>query len=302
MRLLILALLLAVSGCATNSLIANPDGTSTSTAGYGQLAGGWDRARNEATSQAVAYCNTRNEVFVFLNEQRDGTPGFTPLKSAITFRCGANVGLLIKDASLVCEKEVKAAGLSLISDKVELTRNAEATVPFEIASNRGFPTEPERQQIAKWASLRDTCSKRYEDILKANPPTGNQLQITNANKDRSFILLLTSKVSELIVALYQGRISYGEFSQKRAEISRDIVAAQRDFQSANLMADRDLQIKNQQLAEQRMANSIAAWGSYMQSVNARPVVSPNPVTNSNVRLQTNCMSQRIGNMVSTNCN
>jgi len=44
-------------------------------------------------------------------------------------------------------------------------------------------------------------------------------------------------VSELIVAVYQAKLTYGEFAQKRYEIARDTPAAERQYREAVLIAD-----------------------------------------------------------------
>jgi hypothetical protein len=63
------------------------------------------------------------------------------------------------------------------------------------------------------------------------------LQATFIEQDAAFGDEITGKVSALIVALYQRKLTYGEFAQKRYEFSRDGAAAEREFRQAALIAD-----------------------------------------------------------------
>jgi hypothetical protein len=119
-------------------------------------------------------------------------------------------------------------------------------------------------------------------------------------QERSFAEASAGRVSELIVTLYQAKLTYGEFAQKRYEITRDATAAERQFREASLIADQQRQAQTQQLAQQQFQNNLMAWTAYVQSVNAR---QPQTVRlEGSVGIKTNCTSQQLGNVVSTNCN
>jgi len=297
-------------GCAGVKVTENNDSTKTAISNEGtSLNGGWNTASASATNKAREICNASGQIAVFLNESREGAVGWTRLSSAVTFKCVENVYKLVDEAYQRYKTRVNQnTDLEPIAKKIELTRQTESPVPFEISSNNNYPTPDEAKVIAKWASIRDEYLKEEQSIFTANQPTGNSLQQANETKLRSFRFEINARSSELIVALHQGKLTYGEFAQKRYEISNQLLSASRTFYSALLEKDRDIQIKQQSVAEQQAANNLAAWGAYMQSVNSRPVQIASPVqqiqiTNpSSVRLQTNCTSQRIGGMVSTNCN
>jgi hypothetical protein len=297
-------------GCAGVKVTENSDSTKTVTSNEGtSLNGGWNTAALSAANKAKEICNSSGQIAVFLNESREGAVGWTRLSSAITFKCAANVNQLIQEAGQRYESRVKTATeLEPISKNIELNRKPETAVPFEIASNTSYPTSEEAKVIAKWALIRDEYLKEVQSINSDNPPTGSAIQQANEAKLRSFNYELQAKINELIVTLYQGKLTYGEFAQKRYEISTQLVAASRSFYTALLEKDRDMQIKQQSIAEQQAAKNLAAWGAYMQTVNSRPVqIAPLPqpiqiINPSPVRLQTNCTSQRIGGTVTTNCN
>lgn len=49
--------------------------------------GGWDKAQEDALVRGRQYCAAKGRQFEFIEEQRSGTAGLTPLKSTITFNC-----------------------------------------------------------------------------------------------------------------------------------------------------------------------------------------------------------------------
>jgi len=107
----------------------------------------------------------------------------------------------------------------------------DAATPFEIASNDSFATDDERKAIGTWATLRESCNARFDDLYK---PAGNTapLQAVNFQQMDSFRREALGRESALLVSLYQQKLTFGEFAQKRYEIFRDAVAAQRQFRQS----------------------------------------------------------------------
>ena len=203
-----------------------------------------------------------------------------------------------KNAKAQCAADIQSRDLDPIRHKVELTRDSpEAPPPFEIASNDTFPTEAERPAIAGWATIRDECIRRTNAVSNI-PPSANPMQVTFLQQVRAFGNEDGGRVSELIVALYQQKLTYGEFAQKRYEISRDAVAAERQFRQSVMVADQQRQMQAQQLAQQQFHNNLMAWSVYMQSVSAR---QPQTVHLEGMRRDTHCTSFRTGNIVNTDC-
>ena len=199
-----------------------------------------------------------------------------------------------------CHDDFQTPELDPIRRKVELHRDSsDAAPPFEIAANDTFPTEAERAVIAKWATLCEGCIKRYDAVTRI-PSSATPLQVVFLQKVRAFNKEAIARVSDLMVSLYQQKLTYGEFAKKRYEITRDATAAERQFRESTLIADHERQTQAQLVAQQQFQNNMAAWSNYMQSVSAR---QPQTVhLNGSVRMETNCTSQRLGNVVSTNCN
>jgi hypothetical protein len=173
--------------------------------------------------------------------------------------------------------------LDPIRSKVELFRSdAEAPPPFAMASNSTYPSAAERVAIQRWATIRDACIQRRRATLTL-PPSATPMQATFIQQDRSFAYQVEGSVSELVVALYQGKLTYGEFAEKRYEIGRDEAAAERQFRAAAQSADEQRQLQ----ARQQFENSLATWATVIQAINARQ-----PHT---------CTSFGAGAVVTTNC-
>ena len=109
-----------------------------------------------------------------------------------------------------------------------------------------------------------------------------------------------ARVGQLIVALYQQKLTFGEFAQKRYEITREAASAEQEFRRSTQLADQQRQMQAQQLAQQQFQNNLIAWSAYMQSVSARQAQTVH--LDGSIRAPTHCISQQVGNTVSTNCN
>jgi len=299
-KLLILMLVfLILSGCASDSIKKQAgNDTYTSSVAYFAMNGGWNKATPEAVQKAMDYCSLQSRVYQFINENRSGVIGFTPLQSTITFVCREDINALLKTSGTEYKIDLeKNKDLDLIRNKIELFRDSDSAPPFEIATNNNFPNSSEKEVIAKWAKIREIKVKKDDDIIKRySIPPANASQSLYIEQINAFNKEVNGKISELIAALYQAKLTYGEFAQKRYEISSAMDKARREYKAAMLIQDRELQTKNAQLALQQQQNNLIAWSSYMQSVNSRQ-----PET---IRMQTpiQCNSTKIGNSVQTNCN
>lgn len=82
---------LLLGGCGTADVVQASATTYSVSAQYGSLNGSWDRSRGEAIAKATQFCEAKGQQVALLNEQRSGTPGWTPQNSTITFACAENV-------------------------------------------------------------------------------------------------------------------------------------------------------------------------------------------------------------------
>jgi hypothetical protein len=245
------------------------ESTYSVSAQHGSLDGSWARARQDAVAQAQEFCTAKGRSYELIKEERSGVYGFSPQRSTITFTCGSNTAALVQAANLECKEQLQTPDLDSIRTKVELFRESwESPVPFAVATIDAFPTDAERTAIAKWATLRDDCIKRSNAAFSM-PPSATPLQVTEIQQDRSFGQTSSARVGDLIVLLYQQKLTYGEFARKRYEITRDAAEAERQYRQAMQFADQQQRMQAQQLAQQQFQNSLAAWATYMQAVNTR---------------------------------
>jgi hypothetical protein len=265
-----LTALAVASGChGTSEVTATGPSTFVVSAQYGAASGSWGRASQDAAAKAKEYCAARKQTFAFISEQRSGVFGFSPQRSTIAFSCGPDVIASIQLANSECKEQLQIPELDVIRAKVELYRDSwETPVPFAIATIDTFPTQQERIAIAKWATLREGCVNRQAAALSM-PPSATPLQVTEIQQDRSFGQTAAAKVGDLIVALYQQKLTYGEFAKERYEITRDAAEAERQYRQSTQVADQQQRMQAQQIAQQQFANRLAAWSTYMQAVNAR---------------------------------
>lgn len=208
-----------------------------------------------------------------------------------------NIANQFKASTEQCKATMAAASeLDPIRRKVELVKESpEAAPAFETAANDEFPRAAEKPAIAKWATFREECVKR-SDAISAIPPDANALTANYIRQDRAFMTELSARVADLIVSLYQQKITYGEFAKKRYEIGKAAMAAQREFRQSSLIDDQQRKMQAQQSAQQQFQNNLTAWSNYMQSVNARQ-----PQT---VRMNTNIHCSTInggGGFSTTDC-
>lgn len=191
-----------------------------------------------------------------------------------------------------CEANYRSPELDPIRNKVEfLRRNNEAPPPFEMAADESFASDVERKAIAQWAKLREACIA-HEEAAQPLPPGLSPLQVTYYENTRAFSREAGAKVSELVVFLYQQKLTYGKFAKKRYEITRDLASAERRFRESTLISDMGRQTEAHRLAQQEFRNNLAAWTAYNQAVSVRQPQS----------VRVNCTSRRYGNTVTTNCN
>jgi len=179
-----------------------------------------------------------------------------------------------------CKSEMLAANdLDPIRSKVELYKQlSDGPPPFEIASNDAFPTDKERPLIVKWATIRDSCIKRQEAWLVV-PTSANAQLVAVFQQEVSIFKEATANIGELIVSLYQQKLTYGEFAQRRYWISGEASAAELAYRQSVL--DRDEQRRRQ--AQQQFAATLTAWGNYIQAVEARQ--PQNVYLNGRIRVQ-----------------
>ena len=179
-------------------------------------------------------------------------------------------------AARQCGEGLRAApAYALIRDKVELVRAPGGAVPADIAGSDGYPTASERDAIAAWALARQRCQHLTRETQTVLPFTGHDValywsQVWDIDRGAA------ASVDALVVSLYEGKLTYGEFARKRDEIGRDSRQIKVQLYNDALQADeaRDERAREEALAAARTAYEarMTLWTAYIQAVNARPIV------------------------------
>jgi hypothetical protein len=169
-----------------------------------------------------------------------------------------------------CKASLATPELDPIRHKVEFNREpGDEPLPFEIATNDNFPTSDERPVIAKWATLRDECIRRMDE-LQYIPSGANELQTAILKQLRSFGHQITGDVTELIIGLYQQKLTYGEFGRKIYEMGKARGAFTLAIQQAAAGSNNtQRQLEDLQAAQQQFTDTIDAFSKYVRAVKAR---------------------------------
>lgn len=169
-----------------------------------------------------------------------------------------------------CKASLTTPELDPIRHKVQLYREpGDEPLPFEIATNDTFPTSDDRPVIAKWASLRDECIRRFEEVPSV-PEGANQTQTAIIKTVRSFAEQAAGDITELIICLYQQKLTYVEFGRKNQEIGKalgafDLAITQAGAGGGNTQH----QLEDLQAAQQQFTDTLDAFGKYVHTVSAR---------------------------------
>lgn len=171
-----------------------------------------------------------------------------------------------KKAQEECKASFATPELDPIRHKVQLYREpGDDPVPFEIATNNNFPSAEDRPVIAKWASLRDECVRHYED-LPAAPAGANDTQATVVRTIRSFTKQMAGETTELMICLYQQKLTYAEFGRKIYEMSKSMGAFSTTLSQAGTGG---ANLQDVQAAQQQLTDTMDAFSKYVQKVSAR---------------------------------
>lgn len=176
----------------------------------------------------------------------------------------------IKASKEECKASMATSDLDPIRHKVELTREpGDDPLPFEILTNDSFPTAEDRPVIAKWATLRDECIRRMA-ALQYIPASASEVQIAMLKQLRSFAQQVTGDETELIIALYQQKVTYAEFGRKRYEVGKAAGAFTLAIQQAGAGSNNtQRQLQDLQAAQQQFTDTIDAFSKYVRAVQAR---------------------------------
>lgn len=236
-------------------------------------------------------------TFRWQTQNRDGKQHAVALVNQIILQAGKQVAVKIdKDASNYKPTSEQAgkcynrltdsAELKPIADKVGLSGVRDQS--FAMLANEALASEEEKKIIMRWGAMRDACqkgTKLYFTFWPNNPLVPIDQGINDAG-------------NQLILGLYRGALTYGQFAKLRADLfnqyqdtRRKVIAEmQAKDAEANERARRaSLEAARLMLEQQRVINE-----TYKPPVLTAPLIVP--------QTQTNCITTKIGNTLQTNCN
>jgi hypothetical protein len=237
------AALLAIAGCAhvADAL------TNTGAALRRHSEGGNDQSSGGATSTGAA----------------QGSSGATQAQFDAVYAA-------LKASLAECKASMETTELDPIRHKVELYHEpGDQPLPFEIATNDNFPSNEDRPAIAKWASLRDECIRRV-DAVQMVPQGANAVQTAVVTQLRAFANQTAGYVTELMISLYQQKLTYAEFGRKVNELGKAQGAFNLAMQQANAGSNNaQQQLQDLQASQQQFTDTLDAFAKYVQTVGAR---------------------------------
>jgi hypothetical protein len=154
-----------------------------------------------------------------------------------------------------CNAHMATPELDPIRTKVLLTSPPVGT-PVSILSNHDLPSPAEQTAIEKWSELRDQCEAEFRVFVhsaRALPRrTAFERQQIGLIYDEGLTL-----IRELVLALYERRLDYGEFAARRAAASIEIQRAEQQTREAIMIADPQRRLAHLDMIFQRLRNSLA---------------------------------------------
>jgi chorismate mutase len=155
-----------------------------------------------------------------------------------------------------------------IRGKIQLTQSASESPGSEFLSNRSFPSENERPVIAMWAKARDQCAEHL--IASFTPPPHSDFGLRGLIATQAGVIRDEgARIDSLITALYEQRMTYGEFAAQRYDTQSQAEHALREIMQAAAESDTTSAVSRAMAEQQKFANTFSAFSAYMDSVNAR---------------------------------
>lgn len=178
-----------------------------------------------------------------------------------------NNDALAADGLAYCTSLMASSEIDIIRSKVDMFHILadKSPVPFSILSNENYPTEIEAVAIGKWADLRDKCNTRaaQADTKVQFPPSVARNSVETL---QSFGTRATHQLNLLVLALYQGRITYGQFAAQQTEVRNTLIDTKLEYIKAMKEQDYNKRMQESALAEQQFQNRQQAWGTFLQGV------------------------------------
>jgi hypothetical protein len=300
MNVLLIVLLALFSGCSTKSdIVKQNDGTYIARAtDYKGIFGSGAGLMGDVSKQVNELAAKEGKQVQVISDHLDPV---APGKFAwyeMRFRLINQAA--VKAAIEGCYERLKTdQSLQTISNKIALAGIKDQS--FSMLANKEKPTGEEKLAIAAYADKRKQCDQNADAMFKENGIAPATIAVIDGTQ---------TSIESALVALYDGKITYGEFAQYRKQMidSRDAAIAkiEQEYQkNASEAAARAQIIANETKIAQ--AQQTQAFASIMNAsantsaASAMMMQANRPVFQPMMRNNFNCTSNRFGNQVNTSC-
>ena len=180
--------------------------------------------------------------------------------------------------------------LAIISKKVALSKGD--SPPIMMLADESKATEQEKAAIISWGDKRDKCNNLIKIATSFYP----------LDKRNYIFSEFADSANQLLLSLYKGKLTYGEFNIQRktlaadaarrfAEATNNLIQDQSNAQERSAEIARQNQLEQSRLlVEQQKANAMQTQAN---KIEYHPISIPQ---------SSNCTSRAVGDTIQTNCN
>ena len=202
-------------------------------------------ATRKANEKADSYCGQKKDKAIYIRgtTREQWEPRFV---AEMVYQCGQDTAKLLAENREKCKSETNIPELDPIRNKVDFFDSKAEPTPAMLA-NKNYPTSEEKFALSKWIQLRDECIKRQKLILSKEVKLLLVYELRDID-NKSFTFS-----SQLVFALYEGKITFAEFARKRHEIYEKHYAAYREAELkifGKSYSEADLEAMRKQLITQ----------------------------------------------------
>jgi PBP1b-binding outer membrane lipoprotein LpoB len=170
----------------------------------------------------------------------------------------ADINAVSSAAEQQCAAEMKSPELDPIRDKVSIENAINPPVRFLVNNNK--PTPKEAQALLTWASLREKCAG-YERAAIASLPVPPDMDADIKERAKAGLNNVIDQAQRggnyLIAALYEKRMTYGEFNKHRADLSQKILAEHAAYVATWVEQDKASTLQKAAVAQQQADATVA---------------------------------------------
>jgi hypothetical protein len=186
--------------------------------------------------------------------------------NACAFAARAAPSLNVQSLLQPCIAELAAPELDAIRSKADVARKGDdAPPPFRIVLNDAFASDTDRPAIARWLRLQNWCGRHMTapDVMPLTPDAS--LEPLALQQAGALARALQASIRRLTRALYFQQLTYGEFTRKKYDFTRDATA----LVSALAEAGRDPDQTKLEAALRNCAYVRMSWNVYLWRLNVR---------------------------------